>query len=236
MRFPSRLLVANMFFAVLLWLAALAVTAAIAAAVAVFGDLDQSAWEKVPQIARWYALFTGVALIREFLPMYIAHGQTRREFGGHALVTALLFAPFLGVLFALGYLIERGVYALAGLPPVLGRGHLYADTLQFPVVVAEHTLQFAVWLAAGTFLGAAYYRWAGGGVLACLPVAAGLVLLAESTVGGDLRLPFANRFGLGLDLAWPAAVLAGTGVATVLAGLALTWPIIRDVPLRTTRA
>jgi hypothetical protein len=73
--------------------------------IAVSGNLTQSVWEQAIQVIRWYSLFVGVTLVREHLPLYIAHGQTRRQFGAQATVTVALFAPFLSVLLVVGYLL-----------------------------------------------------------------------------------------------------------------------------------
>ncbi|MFC4585813.1 hypothetical protein [Sphaerisporangium corydalis] len=233
MRFPSRLLAANMAFALLLWAALVVLVAVVGAVIAINGSLTESAWEKAAQVPRWYALFVGVALVREYLPMYIAHGQTRRQFGAQGAVTVALFAPFLALLLVLGYLLETGIYALAGLEQALGQVHLFTDPGQLPVVFTEYLVEFLAWIVAGAFMGAGFYRWREGGVFT-IPVGVGLVLLAESTVGPGLRLPFLlGRLGrLGLDLPKSPAVALAIGLAVLLAGLALTWSIIRDVPLR----
>ncbi|MGW5484962.1 hypothetical protein ACWEU6_02490 [Streptosporangium sandarakinum] len=231
MRFPSRLLAANTVFALLLWGVLLVGVALVAAGVAVFGTLAESAWEKGVQLARWYALFVGVALVREYLPMYLAHGVTRRQFGAQAAVTATLFAPFLAALVAVGYLLEAGVYGLAGLPQTLDRAHLFAEPTHVPLVFAEYLIEIGAWIVAGSFTGAAFYRWNGGGLLA-LPVGVGLVVLAESAIGTELRLPFVSRLALGLDVPQSPVVTAGLGLAAFLIGLALTWLVVRDVPLR----
>lgn len=231
MRFPSRLLAANVWFAGMLWAGFVVVVALIAAVVAVFGDLNTSAWEPASQLPRWYALFAGVALIREFLPMYIAHGQTRREFGLQAAVTTVLFAPFLSTLVVLGYLMETGIYHLADLPQRIGRPHLFTEPTQVHLVFAEYLVEFLAWLIAGTLIGAAYYRWEANGLVFTIPLGIGIVVLAKATVGTDLPLPvIENR--LSLDLSGQPVLSAVIGVATLLGALALTWSIIRDLPLR----
>ncbi|WP_440098515.1 hypothetical protein [Streptosporangium sp. H16] len=86
------------------------------------------------------------------------------------------------------------------------------------------------WVVAGALTGAAFYRWQAGGLLS-LPFGVALVALGESAIGGNLRLPF---FGSILDFELTPSVTTalGTGLACLLLGLAMTWPLIRDVPLR----
>lgn len=230
MRFPRRLLAANMWIALMLWAGFAVVVTAITVGIAVFGTLTHSVWEPAVQVARWYSLFAGVTLVREFLPLYIAHGQTRRRFGAHATVTVALFAPFLSVLLVAGYLLEKVVYGLAGRPQALERAHLFTEPGQVPLVFVEYLVEFVAWIAAGTFIGAGFYRWGGGGLLT-IPVGVGLVVLAHGAVGAGLRLPFVGG-GLDLDLPESPALALGVGLGVFLLGLAVTWAVIRDVPLR----
>ncbi|GAA3805362.1 hypothetical protein GCM10022226_26640 [Sphaerisporangium flaviroseum] len=231
MRFPSRLLLANMVFALMLWAGFFVLVVAVTVGIAVFGTLNESVWEKAVQVTRWYALFVGVALVREFLPMYIAHGQTRRQFGAQAAVTVALFAPFLSALMAVGYLLETVLYNLAGRPQALGRAHLYAEPTQVPLVLIEYLVEFLAWIVAGALVGAGFYRWQGGGLLT-IPIGVGLVVLAEGAIGTELRLPFLGSLPLRVDLPQSLALTLGTGLGTFLLGLLLVWAVIRDVPLR----
>jgi hypothetical protein len=232
-RFPSRLLASNMWFALMLWLGFFLFVTVITVIIAVSGNLTQSAWEQGIQLIRWYALFVGVTLVREFLPMYIAHGQTRRQFGAQAAVTIALFAPFLSVLLVAGYLLEAVLYNLAGWPQVLGRPHLFTEPTQVPLVFVEYLVDSLTWIVAGAFMGSAFYRWRGGGLLT-IPIGIGLIVLASSAVGTEMRLPF-FRDSLSLDLPSSPATALGVALGIFLLGLALTWSIIRDVPLRNSK-
>ncbi|GGS93303.1 hypothetical protein GCM10010156_59440 [Planobispora rosea] len=230
MRFPSRLLAAQIYFAGILWAAFYAVTTLITICIAIFGTLDRSVWEGATQVPRWFALFVGVALVREFLPLYIAHGQTRRQFGAQAAVTVALYAPVLSALLVVGYLLETLLYSVAGWTQELARPHLFASPTQVPLVFTEYLVEFLVWIVAGTFMGAAFYRWQGGGLLS-IPFGIGLVVLGEAAIGADLRLPFISM-PLGVVSTPTVLTALATGLGCFLLGLAMTWPIIRDVPLR----
>jgi len=233
MRFPTRLLAANLWYALILWAGFLAFVAVVTVGVAVFGTVSQSAWEVAAQLPRWYALFAGVALVREFLPLYVAHGESRRHFAAQAAITVVVFAPFLAALMVAGYLLEAGLYDLAGWPQTLGRAHLFTEATQVHLVFAEYLLEFLTWIVAGSFMGAGFYRWQGGGLLT-IPVGVALIALAESALRREPLLPLVRS--LILDLPESFAVTLGLGLGTFLLGLLLTWSLVRDMPLRNTPA
>ncbi|MFE3452825.1 hypothetical protein ACFXJ8_28255 [Nonomuraea sp. NPDC059194] len=230
MRFPRRLLAANMFLAVFVWLAYLVVITLVTVGIAIWGELDQSVWEKAVQLTRWYALFVGAALVTEFLPLFIAHGQSRRQFGFQAAVTLAIFAPFLSVLLVISFLAESLLYGMAGWTWALGQTHLYTAPTQAPLIFLEYTVMFLAWLVTGAFVSAAFYRWGGGGLLA-VPLGIVMILFAQSAIGDKMPLPFIT-FRLGFDLEQSVPLALTVGVATFAVGLGLTWPIIRDVPLK----
>lgn len=233
MKFPSRLLAANIVFALMLAAGFVAVVAVVGTAIAVFTDLDQSVWEQAMQVPRWFVLFAGVSLIREFMPMYLANGQTRRQFAAQAAVAVVLFAPFMSVLAVLGYLGEMGIYHLAAIPHELADAHLFADPGQLHMVFLEYTVEFLIWMAAGAFMGAGFYRWESNGIFT-VPIGVAMIVLGGLS-GLDLRLPFLwDDLGLAGE---PSALIASAGGALITAaGLALTWGIVRDVPLRTVKS
>lgn len=179
MRFPSRLLAANLYVALWLWGALVTIVALIVVGVAIFGEVTSSAWEKGSLAPRWYALFVGVGLITTFLPMYVAHGQTRRRFAVHAGITVSLMAPAVAAMITLGYLAERGIYHLVGWEQVLDRSHLFSEPTQLHLVFLEHLLELLTWMAAGTFISAGFYRWRAGGLLT-IPVGVALVVLTRA--------------------------------------------------------
>jgi len=229
MRF-HRLLLANGVFALLLWAGFWLLVTAVTVVLGLTGRLTQSAWEVASQLPRWYALFVGVALVREFLPMYLAHGQTRRRFAVDGAITVTLFAPFLAALLTVSYLLESVLYGLAGWPQALTRPHLFTEPTQVPLVFAEYLLEFAAWIPAGAFMGAAFYRFRGNGLLS-VPVGVALIITSYATMGVQPWVPLLlDRLSFDPPDTLLTPVLGGLGV--FLVGLLLTWSIIRDVPLR----
>ncbi|WP_436758853.1 hypothetical protein [Streptosporangium sp. V21-05] len=230
MRFPSRLLGAPLIYTALMWAGFYVLVVLITVGVAMFGTLRISTWEAATQIPRWLVLFIGVSLMREFLPLYIAHGQTRRQFGAQAAVTVVLYAPAFSALITLGYLLEALLYNLLDRPQTLMSTHLFSSPTQVPLIFTEHLVQGLAWMVAGALMGAAFYRWQAGGLLS-LPFGVALVVLGESAIGGNLRLPFFSS-ELGFDLTPGVTTALVAGLGCLLLGLAMTWPLIRDVPLR----
>ncbi|MFO7251194.1 MAG: hypothetical protein DIU60_010640 [Actinomycetes bacterium] len=231
-----RILLANCLFALLVWAAFWVLVTLITVGLGLTGRLTQSAWEVAAQLPRWYALFFGVSLIHEYLPLYVAHGRTRRQFGVEGALTLILFAPFLAALLVISYQLESVLYGLAGWPHVLERAHMFTEPTQVPLVFTEYLIEALAWSTAGAFMGAAFYRFRGGGLLS-IPVGVLLIAFAHSAMGVEPWGPFL--------LAWlrvlsqvvfdlpdsPLMPLLGT-VGVLVVGLLLTWAIIRDMPLR----
>ncbi|GAA0915071.1 hypothetical protein [Nonomuraea longicatena] len=230
MRFPSRLLAATTVIFLASWAAFTVVLVAVTLAVHFFGDLTHSAWEAAATVPRWYMVINGAMLIHSFLPLYIAHGQTRRQFGAQAAVAALVFVPLVSVAMTLGYLLESGLYALLDRPQVLRQSHLFTEPSQVHLVLLEYVVEYLACFAAGMFMGAGFYRWSAGGLLT-IPFGVGLIVLGLSAAGSDFSLPLSS-FALGLDLPRGPGFAALTAVVAFSVGLALTWGVIRDVPLR----
>ncbi|WP_283135790.1 hypothetical protein [Rhizohabitans arisaemae] len=230
MRFPSRILGGNAVFALIGAAALLTICAGAVAVITAFGNTPDSAWEKAAQAVNWYSLMVGISLAQSYLPVYLAHGQTRRRFGAQAAVAIGVFGPLLAALVTAGYLIESGIYRLIGWSQVLTRPHVFDEATQVPLVFLEYLIEFLAWLTAGAFIGSGFYRWGLGGLLT-IPVAVGLVVLAEGAIGTELRLPILPH-AIGVDVPQSLGTTLGVGLGTFLVGLALTWLIIRDIPVR----
>ena len=223
---------------IVLWVPFLLVAVAISAAVGIYGTLSTSVWEQATQIPRWFAGGIGVYLTAVYLPLYIAHGLTRRQFATQVPVIVAVLSTVLAALITVGFAIERAVYALGGWPQALSRSHLFDTPDQYAVIGLEFWLVFAVWIVAGMLVGAGFYRRPVLGFV-LIPVVLAVVAFAETTVGTGIfgPLPEPLLTAIGLDAAAPslfAAIVSCLGVIVVAAGL--TWLVVRDLPIRSQTA
>jgi hypothetical protein len=223
---------------VLLWTGFLVFVLAMVMIVAALrGPIQISGWETASQLPRWFAGGIGVYLTAVYLPLYVAHGYTRREIARQTLLATCGTVLVLAMLMTLGYGIERLVYAAAGWPQTLNQSHLYASADAYPLVFLEFLLLFAVWIAAGGLVGAAIYRKPPLGLL-FVPLGLILVGLAETVLSPGFFELLSAFFGfLGVDLegvSIVAAIIVSVGCVAV--ALPLTWLLVRDMPLRNQRA
>jgi hypothetical protein len=135
------------------------------------------------------------------------------------------------LLVVVGFLLERGLYAAMDWPQGIDNGHTYSSSSQLHLIFAEYMVRFLVWSAAGFAIGAGFYRSeeAGGVALALgwIPVA-----VTEFVIGTQSGSPIVL-----LQLVWeppslPALVIIVVGVLSWLAAVALSWRVIRDMPIR----
>lgn len=215
----------------LVWAGFLLTVAAVAVGIAIFGDIDASVLEPASQIARWYVIFIGGYISHDVLALHVTHGQTRRAFAERAVVFLGVLCAVVAVLMAVGYVLERGLYRLAGWPHRLSNDHFYASPVQVPAVFVEFWLVMLVWAAAGAFIGAAFYRYEADGWVAIM---AALVPIALADIafgrGWGPVGALLERFGdVGSPPVAVSILLCLVGAA---ASLAMAWPIVRDVPIR----
>jgi hypothetical protein len=202
-------------FLVLLGAAALVFALALTFVVSLWADIRISAWNVVAaQIGRWIALWLGVHTIHNVLPVAIAHGRTRREFLGQAVLFWVLASLVMALIARGGFFVETLVYdAMDWTRHVTGNGAL------------EYWQMYAVWTAVGAFVAAGFDRFQAGGVLT-IPVGFALIIPAGSAVNGADWLPFVGR----LPGQAAAGVLLCVGAFVVASALA--WLIARDMPVR----
>ncbi|GLY02980.1 MULTISPECIES: hypothetical protein [Actinoplanes] len=193
--------------------------------VSAFGSVRISALDVGGPFLRWLALGYGYHLLATMLPTFLVHGRTRREYLLQVPVFQLVTTAVLAGMTTLGYAAETVLYRAAGWPHQLAQDRLYDNTGDYLLIFGNYWTMLLGWMVTGWFLGAAFYRFQVGGVLA-LPVALGL-LLANAT--GDLPIVDAGQWHQ--DLGVPVALALAAG-GTVVAAV-LCWAIARDMPLHT---
>jgi hypothetical protein len=223
------LLSAHLIAALALWLGLLVLSALITTGVATFGHVNGSIWHQVAtQGPRWIAFGLGVSAITTYLRLHIAHGRTRRDFLRQLWPYILGLATALALLVALGYLIERGVYAVAGWSNELPFPAIFDTTGEFFGILGSFTLVLLLWAVVGVAMAAAFSRKI---LLGLLTVPFGLLLVAPTDlVLGIEGIPVARDLLEYLDL--PTLASAGLCAIGALAAGAVAWGFVRDIPLR----
>ena len=221
----------------LLWTGYVVFVTLVTVTVSAFRPIEISGWEVASQLPRWFVGGIGVYLTAVYLPLYVAHGYTRREFMAQVPAASAVTVALAALLMSVGYGLERMVYAVADWSQVLQQSHLYTAPDQYGLILLEFGLLFAVWSSAGALAGAGFYRGPVPG-LAVAPVALVMVSLAEAVLNpGFFEVLTAIAAGLGLE---PAGVSTTAAIAvcaaTLAVGGALTWVLVRDQPIRSQRA
>jgi hypothetical protein len=227
-RIAPLLLTTHLPFLMLLWVPFVLIVAVLTVGVATFGTITASVWDPAAMFLRWVALGYGLYLTNGLLPMYVAHGQTRRAFLVQVAVFLVVTAAVLAVLVGVGYFLEGILYRAMDWPQAVRPNRAFSSPGQFPLVFAAYWVMFLVWTFTGAFLAAAFYRPGGWGVVAA-PLA--LVLVSASGLAFGLNgLPFVGRFLDAAEVSRPLSLALSGG--SLLLGLAMTWVIVRDIPIR----
>ena len=226
-RFPRPLVEDQLMLAGMIWVGFVITVLAVIFGIDRWSQIQMSIWEQASKAIPWYVAFMSGYVMYQVIPMYVAHGKTRRDATIEWGIFAGLFAVLAAVLSTIGYALEWFLYWAMAWPHELDNEHFSTSDTAFGMMLIEALLQMVVWSAAGGLVGACVYRSSSYGWVALLP--AGL-LVSLSGVGTDAG-PFAFVMGLLPDvtpdllLAFPLAVI---GAAVALAGL---WVLMRDMPI-----
>lgn len=227
------MLTAHVSFLLIGWLALVALTALVTLGFAIWGTVDGSLWHfAATQVPRWIALGLGFDVVNTYLRMHVAHGRTRGDFLRQLWPYAIGLAATLSLLVTIGYLVERGAYALGGVPyrlPFPSWGRYPFEGTEYLEIFGTFTLMFLLWTLAGVLLSAAFARKA---LLGILVVPFAILILAPIEIrlgwGGihDLSIMTEND----IEFAMPTVIGMSLGWA-VLAGVAI-WAVVRAMPVR----
>jgi hypothetical protein len=197
-------------------------------AFAVFGTVSASFLDIGSQVLRWIVLGYGIHLTYGLLPVFLVHGETRREFLAQVPVFLVVTSTVLAALLCLAYWGETALYDAAGWAQQVSEDRLYGSASEYGLVFLSYWGMFVVWSIVGAFIGAGFYRSDVLG-LGTLPVALVLVGVAGFGIGFN-QLPWVD-VSFGVDNVSVPATIA-LCAACALAGLVLVWTVVRDVPVR----
>jgi hypothetical protein len=215
-------------FLALCWAGFAAAVLALTFALALRVDLDRSVWDPAVSVARWFALGYGVYFVNRLLPVYVAHGRTRREFAASMAVFLVAASAMVAALLTLGLALEGVLYRAMDWPRQVDAERLYDAAGPYPLVLVSYWALLLAWAAIGLLLAAGFYR-SNGSELVAIALALAMVAVTGYAIGFD-GLPF---LGAVVDLA--RVPLAGTlalFLAGLLPGAAVTWALVRDIPIR----
>jgi hypothetical protein len=113
-------------------------------------------------------------------------------------------------------------------PHRVGPERLFDASDQLPLIFATYWAMLVIWAPIGLLLGAGFYR-SGGNELIVLVLALVMVVVTGYGIGFS-GLPFV---GAVVDVAdVPLAGTAALCLAGLLPGAAVTWALVRDIPIR----
>lgn len=236
-KFPRRMLRDLTALTLLSWAGFVAVIAAIITGIAIFDTVDESIWDTASRFTLWYVAFIGGYLTYTMLPLYVTHGQTRREFAAQVAVFIPSFSAIGALLNTLGFVLERGLYSIADWPQEVSSNQLYSSPTELPLIFLAFFLLYLVWTSAGALIGAGLYRSERSGTEMTVAVALVLTLVPTATAGivsGDSLGPLRTAFEFFMEQPGdiPAAVSIVVALVSFLLILALTWSFVREVPIR----
>lgn len=215
-------------FVLVLWLCLAAAVALVVIGIAVLGTVTGSVWDYANSVTTWFSLGFTSWLTYTYLPVYLAHGITRREYIRLVLGFVLLLTAQLAVLNTVAYLAEAGVFALADWPQEFAPQRQFSSVGELPTLLLTQLLAICAHSALGAVLGAAFYRENGVGLLLILPGLAAMALVNSSTG------VWTRTFSGDLDWLMPSSPAAGALICLALIGLefAAVWLLLRRAPAR----
>jgi hypothetical protein len=187
-----------------------------------------SVWDPAASFVRWFAFGYGLYFINRMLPVYVAHGRTRREFAGSMALFVLVAAAVVAALLTVGFVLEAALYRFMEWPHRIEPERLFDAPDQYPLVFLSYWAMLVIWMTIGLLLAAGFYR-SGGNELVVIVLALAMVVVTGYGIGFS-GLPF---IGTVVDVAdVPLAGSLAICLAGLLPGAAVTWVLVRDIPIR----
>jgi hypothetical protein len=224
------MLTAHGWFVLIGWVVLAVVTAAVTLGISIWSHVDYSTWNyAATQVSRWVVLGLGYDAITTYLRLHVAHGRTRGDFLRQLWLYLVGLAVIVTSLLTVGYVVERGVYALAGWQPRLQAvARLFESTGDVLGIFGGLALMVLLWTTAGVLAGAAFARHVLLG-LAVIPL--GLLIITPTEIlVGEVGVPLFRDTVHSLGLTTVEGF--GIGVAAIAVGCVAIWGILRDIPVR----
>ncbi len=224
----ARLLFATQLpFLLIVWVVFAAAVVVLTLAIHVLGTVNRSVWDPAVTVVRWFALGYGVYLVYRLLPVLVAHGRTRREFLHSVALFVVAAGAVVAALLAAGFAIEALLYRILDLPQRVAPERLFDAPTQWPRIFLTYWAMLVVWTTIGLLLAAGFYR-SGGNELVAVALALVMVVVTGYGIGFN-GLPFV---GAVVDVAGlPLAGSLALSLAGLLPGAAVTWALVRDLPI-----
>jgi hypothetical protein len=191
-------------------------------------DVDNIMQLASVQVPRWLLFGLGIDVVSNYLRMHLAHGRTRREFAGQALLHTVILSGSTAVLIAVGYLLEFGLHGLAKAAGRVSRMKQPYGPHDFPEILGTYWLSLLLWTVAGLVIGLGFFRSTAFGVLT-IPAGVAIALPSVTTDPGA-GLPFLGNVFTGLGLG--AGEMIAAGAVLLVVGAGLVWAFVREVPMK----
>ena len=222
------LLTTHLPFLLLCWVVFAAAVLVLTIGIDLRTTITQSVWDPAVTIVRWFALGYGVYFVNRMLPVYVAHGRTRREFARSMALFVLVAAAMVAALLTLGFALEGVLYRVMDWPQRIPAERLFDSPGQYPLIFLTYWAMLVIWTTIGLLLAAGFYR-SEGWELPVIALALAMVVVTGYGIGFN-GLPFV---GAVVDVAdVPLAGTAALCLAGLLPGVAATWALLRDIPIR----
>jgi hypothetical protein len=193
-----------------------------------WGTVSRSVWDPAVSIVRWFAFGYGLYFINRLLPVYVAHGRTRREFLRSVALFVVVAGAVVAALLTLGLALEGVLYRVMDWSHRVEPERLFDSPGQYPLVFLSYWAMLVIWMTIGLLLAAGFYR-SGGNELVVIVLALAIVVLTGYGVGFS-GLPFVGAVVAVADI--PLAATLGLCLAGLLPGAVVTWALVRDIPIR----
>ena len=123
-----------------------------------WGTVSRSVWDPAVSIVRWFALGYGLYFINRLLPVYVAHGRTRREFLRSVALFVVVAGTVVAALLTLGLALEGVLYRAMDWSHRVEPERLFDSPGQYPLVFLSYWAMLVIWMTIGLLLAAGFYR------------------------------------------------------------------------------